>query len=164
MTRWGRLLAGGGVALGLLLAGCGDDDSATDGSDPTGADVGEGAAEADSLNDDGSSGEEGGAGDAIGDLAVPLPPGADAVARSEAGPVTIIQFIVPLDQQEAAIAFYDEWTAAQSDEYQRNESAGGGVSWQNAPESGADKNLIVILTPLEGDDFVPATLTIGPLE
>jgi hypothetical protein len=86
--------------------------------------------------------------------------GPDEVDRS----ATILQFIVPLDRQEATIAFHDEWVDAQADEYQRIEAAAGGVSWQNAPEAGADRNLIAVLAPLDGDDFVVVTLTTGALE
>ena len=80
------------------------------------------------------------------------------------GPFTIVQFIVPLDQQDATIAYYDDWTDSEPDEYQRIAVESGGVSWQNAPELGAEMNIIAVLAPLEGDDFVVATLTTGPAE
>ena len=76
----------------------------------------------------------------------------------------MVQFIVPLDQQAATISFYDEWTESQSDAYQRVEAEAGGVSWQNAPESGAERAIIAVLAPLEEDDFVTVTLTVGPAE
>ncbi len=56
------------------------------------------------------------------------------------------------------------WTTAQPDDYQRIESESGGVSWQNDPEPGGDKRIIAVLSPLEGDDFVTVTLTVGPAE
>ncbi len=156
--RWRRLLGAGGIVLTLVAAGCSDDSSGTERTGPT-----------QSVPADQPSVTEAPSGGAVGgpdlsDLTVPLPSYADGVARSESGPLTLVQFIVPLDQQDAAIAFYDEWTATQADEYQRVAAEGGGVSWQNAPDPGADRTLIAILAPLEGDDFVVVTLTTGPLE
>ena len=85
------------------------------------------------------------------------------VTSSESGPATIVQFIVPLDDQDSTVAFYDDWTDAQSDVYQRIDAGGGGVSWHNDPEAGGDKQIIAVLAPLEGDDFVTVTLTMGEL-
>ena len=93
-----------------------------------------------------------------------LPPGAQAVATTESGPLTVEQFIVPLDQQEATIACCDEWTESQPDELQRVEAGRGGVSWQNASESGAERAIIAVSAPLEGDDFVAVTSIAGPAE
>lgn len=145
------------VTVAALAAGCGDDDAATDASSPTEpSESADDASTADGDSDDSAT--------QVAGSSVPLPPQADAVATSESGPITIVQFIVPLDRQDATIAFYDDWTAAQPDEYQRAAAENGGVSWQNAPETGAEKNIIAVLSPLAGDDFVAVTLTSGPAE
>jgi hypothetical protein len=78
--------------------------------------------------------------------------------------LTIVQFIVPIEQQEATIAFYDDWVDSEPEEHLRTEAESGGVSWQNNPDGGADKRIISVLSPLDGDDFVTVTLTVGPLE
>ncbi len=150
MVRWRRLASTGALALALLVAGCsGDEGDSGERGSPGSVDSGS---------------SEGGGGADGDDFAVPLAAGAEAVARSESGLFTVVQFIVPLAQRDAAIAFYDDWTQAQPDDYQRTASDGGGVSWQNAPDAEADKIIIVVLAPLEGDDFVAITLTVGPVE
>jgi hypothetical protein len=155
-----------GAVVTLLGAGCSDDDSSS-GADSTEQADGGGSDEAgtDEPAGDGDGSSDGG--DSSGgttDIGIPLPPGAEAVATTEAGALTVVQFIVPLEQQAATIAFYDDWTASQPDEYTRIEVDSGGVSWQNAPEPGADGTIIAVLSPLEGDDFVAVTVTNGPLE
>jgi hypothetical protein len=97
-------------------------------------------------------------------VGIPLADGADAVAVSETGPLKVVQYIVPLERQAATIAFYDQWTAAQADDYQRTEGETGGVSWQNAPAADGAKHIIAVLSPIEGDDFVAVTITAGSLE
>jgi hypothetical protein len=150
------------VAVALIAVGCGGDDTATGGD----AVSDEGNAAVDSGDGSSSDGQssDAGATPMIGDLAVPLAPGAAAVATTESGPFTIVQYIVPLDQMEAAIAFYDDWTDTHSDAFQRTEAEAGGVSWQNSPEQGADKYLIAVTAPIEGDDFTTITFTGGPAE
>jgi hypothetical protein len=112
----------------------------------------------------GTATESRGTGAAIADISIPLAEGADAVATSRSGPMTIVQYIVPLERQAATIAFYDEWTSARPGEYQRTEAATGGVTWQNAPGPDGERHIIAVLSPLEGDDFVAVTLTAGMAE
>ena len=148
------------LTLVLLLVGCGANGGTVEqaqGERPVDVDS-QGAVEG-----GGPSGTDTPAADA-GTLGVPLAPSADAVSTMEAGPMTVVQFIVPLDDQQATISFYDEWTGGQAEEYQRTESPSGGVSWQNTPAAGDDKHIIAVLSPLEGDDFVTVTLTVGPAE
>ncbi len=148
-------------ALALLLVGCGANDSGTvenpHDEDPVNV-APQGAADGGGSSGTDASTSEG------GKIGVPLAPSADAVSTMEAGPMTVVQFIVPLDDRQATISFYDEWTGSQAAEYQRTESPSGGVSWQNAPAAGDDKHIIAVLSPLEGDDFVTVTLTVGPAE
>jgi len=162
--RGARSVAATVTLVALSIGGCSDDDGSTEpteqvdsggeeaGADPGNTDGGDASSDGDMPNAE------------VSGISVPLPPAADAVATTESGPLTLVQFIVPLDQQEATISFYDEWTEAQSDEYQRVEAEAGGVSWQNAPESGAERTIVAVLAPLEGDDFVTVTLTVGPAE
>ena len=162
----GRSFLAAGVAVALLGAGCSDDDSSSGADSTEQADSGsdDGADSNEPAGDEGGSSDGGDSSPGTTDIGIPLPPGADAVATTEAGALTVVQFIVPLDQQASTIAFYDDWTASQPDEYQRIEVDSGGVSWQNAPEPGADGTVIAVLSPLEGDDFVAVTLTNGPFE
>ena len=152
------------MLVGLSISGCSDDDGSTEltepaesGSEEVGADAGDTGGSDGSPDDDAPEAE-------VSGMSVPLPPAADAVATTESGPLTVVQFIVPLDQQAATISFYDAWTESQSDAYQRVEADAGGVSWQNAPEAGAERTIIAVLAPLEEDDFVTVTLTVGPAE
>ncbi len=153
-----RALVAPCLALGLLLVGCGGDRPAPD--DDVDRAVGTAGSTGNRTRHPGSDRLTAD----VGDIGVPLAPAADAVATMESGPMTIVQFIVPLDEREATISFYDDWTAGQPDEYLRTAAESGGVSWQNDPEAGEDKRIIAVLTPLEGDDFVAATLTVGPAE
>ena len=155
------------AVVALLAGGCGDDDdspSESTGQSDSGADTDDPSSDGATDGGGESSGAGGGTSVDTSDIAVPLPPGADAVARSDSGPLSLVQFIVPLDQRESTIAFYDDWTESESDEYQRVEAEAGGVSWQNAVEAGEDHVIIAVLAPLEGDDFVTVTLSVGPLQ
>jgi hypothetical protein len=150
--------------VGLLAGACSEDDAATEPTeqaDSGGEEANDGAVDtsADGGSSDGSQSNA-----EVPGISVPLPPGADAVTTTESGPLTVVQFIVPLDQREATVAFYDDWTESQPDAYQRVEAEAGGVSWQDAPEIGAERTIIALLAPLEGDDFVTVTLTVGPAE
>lgn len=64
--------------------------------------------------------------------------------------MTIVQFIVPLEEWEATIAFYDNWTDDQAGDYVRTESESGGVGWQNVPAPGSDKQVIAVSLPARG--------------
>lgn len=141
--------------LASSLVACGGDDGS---AEP--ASAGAGA-------EGGNPGGDPGDGDAgppdLGDFGVPLPDWADAVAVDDSGPLTVVQFIVPLEQQTATAAFYDDWVGGQEEEYLRTDSAGGAVTLQSDTGPGEHKTIIAILSPLEGDDFVTVTLTRGLL-
>lgn len=137
------------VLMALTLVGCG---STSDTDDPN------------SASDTATATSSGAGPSASAEIAIPLAAGAAAVSTTPSGPLTIVQYTVPLDRQASTIAFYDDWTTSQSDDYQRTESESGGVSWQNAPAAGGEKHIIAVLSPLEGDDFVTVTLTVGPAE
>jgi hypothetical protein len=67
----------------------------------------------------------------------------------------------PADAYDSVATFYDEWTAAQPDTYQRVEAETGGVSWILSSES--DRVRIIASIPaLEGDDLASVSLTDGP--
>ncbi len=145
----------------LFACGCTGDEDSTDSTEQ--AVSGSQAATADGGGVDGSADSDEPNAEISG-VSAPLPPQADLVATTESGPLTVVQFIVPLDRQEATIAFYDDWTESQPDGFQRVEAECGGVSWQNAPEPGAERTIIAVLAPIAGDDFVTVTLTVGPAE
>ncbi len=153
------------LVLGLLLLGCGgtqgggggdvsgdDRDSTGGGLQSQGGDAG--------PSDSATSV----AAQPTGELGVPLAPAADAVTNMDSGPMKIVQYIVPVAEGEATIAFYDDWTANQAGDYVRTESESGGVGWQNVPTPGGNKQIIAVLAPLEGDEFVTVTLTVGPAD
>ncbi len=98
------------------------------------------------------------------DLSVPLAPDADAVSASQSGPLKTVLYNVPLDQQAATIAFYDQWTEAEPDTYLRTESVNGGVSWQTDSSAMKDKVIISVLSPLAGDNFVSVSIAVGSVE
>jgi hypothetical protein len=147
------------VAMTVATA-CSSDDDSSDAANATEA----AAMTSEAGSSSGGSSGGGGSSVDLGDVDVPLPDWADAVAVSESGPLTVVQFIVPLDQQEATIAFYDEWTGEQSEEYLRTDSESGGVTLQTETTAGQQKTIISILSPLEGDDFVTVTVSQGELE
>ncbi len=136
----------------LLLAACST-------GDPSGTQAGGGTRDV-----TGSESGGGGSTSSVDGMPVPLAPGADAVSTGTSGPLTTVLYVVPLDQQAATIAFYDQWTDAEPDEYLRTEAGSGGVTWQNAPDADEDKIVIQVLSPLEGDDFVSVSLAVGPAE
>jgi len=80
------------------------------------------------------------------------------------GTATVVQCIVPLDQQAATVSFYDDWVASQDTAYNRTESEGGGITWQGVEPDGGSQTIIALLSILDGDDFVAGTLTVGQLE
>lgn len=142
------------VVLGLVAGGCGGE-------------AGGGVADTQAITDQPagtSNGEPVVGGNSADGVDIPLAPGADGVASFDSGPLTTVQFIVPLDRLEATIAFYDDWTAGQPIEYIRSESEAGGVSWQTPTVPGTDKSVISVLSPIAGDDFVTVTLSVGPVE
>ncbi|MEZ4502408.1 MAG: hypothetical protein R3C39_07270 [Dehalococcoidia bacterium] len=145
--------------LALTLVACSSDD---DSSDATAAATEAMTSEATAS----SGGAEGGSSSApdVSEIGVPLPDWADAVAVDDAGPVKVVQFIVPLDQQDETVAFYEAWVDGQPDEYLRTEGASGGLTLQSDTPEGENRTIIAILSPLEGDDFVTVTLTVGALE
>ncbi|HEC11625.1 MAG TPA: hypothetical protein ENI86_18970 [Acidimicrobiales bacterium] len=160
-----RVLA---LALGgiLLLAACsGDSSSDTRGTNPSSAsssDAGAIGGGADTV--EGAGPTAGGSTSSVEGIPVPLAPGADGVSTSPNGPFTVVLYVVPLHQQAATIAFYDEWTAGQPDDYVRTEAERGGVIWQNDPDAGEDKLVIQVLAPLPGDEIVSVSIVVGPAE
>ncbi len=57
---------------------------------------------------------------------------------------------VPVDSYDDVVAFYDDWTAAEADEYQRVEAVSGGVSWVRITDPD-NPGTIMLSAPLEGD-------------
>ena len=143
------------VCSAVALAACGGDDDAS-------------PSVVSSVSDDPAGDEAEPAADATGSaldvIPIPLAPGAEAVSTDPAGEFTVVQFFVPVDRLADTIAFYDDWSTSQPEPYQRVEADSGGVSWQNDPEPGAEKQIIAVVSPLEGDDRFTVTLTIGPNE
>ncbi len=147
------------LVLGLVGCGGGDSGGSGDAVRRTSTDSSPGSAN----GSDGQSTAEAPTED-LGETSVPLAPSADGVTSMESGTATIVQFNVPLDEWQATIAFYDDWTEGQAGDYVRTESESGGVGWQNVPTPGTDKQIIAVLSPLEGDEFVTVTLTMAPAE
>jgi len=168
-----RLAIVGLALLALIVVGCGGDSSEDNGAPAPAADDSSG--DGDTASDDdsgGTNGESATDGDSAGNegspaevdgVAIPLPPGADAVSVDDgADPFIVVLFTLPLDRQDATISFYDDWTDGETDNYIRTAVDSGGVTWQNEPAPGGEMRIIVLVPPLEGDDFFPVTLTVGP--
>lgn len=135
-------------AIGVACSS-GDDDS---GAEPTSPSDGSG------TNGDSSGPPE------LGDFPIPVPEWADAVSVDDSGPLKVVLFTVPFDQQDATVAFYEDWTADQPDEFVRTDSGGGGVTFQSEAAVGEGKSIVAILSPLAGDDFVSVSLSFGEFE
>jgi len=101
------------LLVAALIAGCGggdDDEPSGGGSDPTAA----------ATTASSGSGSGGGDTGEIAPFSMPLPPGAVRENfRSEIG----IQLFYPAEDYDAIVAFFDAWTDAESDEYERFERA-----------------------------------------
>jgi hypothetical protein len=153
------------VLAAVALVGCGgdDDDSGADGSSGP-------AASSDSTADDSAEDDRGGGNGAgadaaadLGDFPIPAPPGSTLTFTNEIDDITAHTITVPVGQMESAIAFYDDWTASEDDEYQRIVAESGGVSWVRTTGSSADSSrLILVSAPLEGDTEVLISLTDDP--
>ncbi len=125
----------------IVVTGCGSGDE-PEAADPTAT-----------LVDDTSTAD-------LGDFPIPLPPGAVGAGTTDQGDVQVVLFTLPIEDQEAAIAFYDEWTATQPGGYQRVVAQSGGVTWQNGAAIGGESTRVIsVLSPIEGDDIISVTLT-----
>ena len=147
----------------LLLAGCGDDDDAsadTDAADTEQVDADDGASA--SGDDDATSGGGGGGGEPadLGDFPIPAPPGSTEIARTEVEGIVAVTLSVPVDSYDDVVAFYDDWTAADADEYQRVGAESGGVSWVRTSDPD-NPGTIMLSAPLEGDSETVLSLTSG---
>jgi hypothetical protein len=139
----------------LLLAGCsGDDDDTSSEPAPN---------EAADESGDGESGGGDTGGDApdLGDVPIPAPPGSVAALTTDTGEIKVYSLTFDAGDLDAVIAFYDEWTSSQSDEYQRTDAGAGGVSWVRTSGPADQGRIISVLAPLEGDSIGLATLTDG---
>lgn len=134
------------VALGLA---CSDDDDSGADLTPT--------------HGPGSNGQPNGSSE-LGDFPVPVPDWADALSVSESGPLQVALFAVPVDRQDATVAFYEEWIAEQDDEFVRTEGQGGGVSFQSDAAVGEEKTTITILSPAGSEDFGSVSIAVGVFE
>jgi hypothetical protein len=155
------------IAAVSLVSACGGDSDDSSSSPTAVATSTEGDSDGDGGSSDGDSSSGGSGGGAtvdLGDFPVPLPDWADAVTPNLSNELDVILFTVPLDQQEATVAFYADWTDSQPENYIRSDSASGGVSFQGEVEAGEEKTIISILAPLEGDDFVSVSLSRGAFE
>ena len=72
------------------------------------------------------------AGGELDDFPIPLAPGAQVLFSQETDGIRTALYTVTEDERDATVAFYDDWTSAQSDEFTRTEAEAGGVGWINA--------------------------------
>lgn len=120
-----RLLLAAFVALvAIALAGCGG--SSDDDPTSTTTESSNGSAGTDDSSNTSSSGET--AGVDLGTFSIPSPPGGLSVTTNELDDLTAHLVTVPADQFDAVVAFYDDWTEASSDDYQRIVAQSGGVT------------------------------------
>lgn len=145
----------------IVIAGCGGDD---DGSDAP-ADAGE---EADPGGEPAAESDEGGGGATgdgvpvdLGGFPIPGPPGGSNVQQIEQDGVTAYNITILAGEFDTVVAFYDEWTSSQPDEYTRIVAAAGGVSWLlSSPEPGQTRSILVS-SAVEGQDTTFVSLTDG---
>lgn len=117
------------AAIALVLAGCGDD-SGDDAAPSEGGDAGtsdtgasNGGSDDTGADDAGDGGNVGSADDA--DISIPIAPGAVLDVLADAG-IPIAgqrQLYYPVDQFDALVAFYDEYTSGEG-EWARSEVDG----------------------------------------
>jgi hypothetical protein len=93
----------------------------------------------------------------LGDFAIPAPEGG-AVGRIPGGDqATVYVITYPSDRFDELVAYYDEWTSDEPDDYERREGVSGSVTWQLA-RPGLSR-IIVVLAPNAGEDVVSVSLT-----
>ena len=117
------------VVVGLaLVVACGGGDDSEEGGQDSGAS---------GANPTAADPTASGGGAALGDFEVPLPAWAEAVTPDiGSGPLDVVLFRVPLDQRDATIAFFEDWSNAQTEAFLRTDGASGGVTLQSEVAAG----------------------------
>lgn len=137
------------VAL-IVLAGCssgGDGESADAASDTPTADDSDGDGGADEGSDQGDGSADSSPTSDLAETPIPFPDGVTfELARTEAG----LSLYYPAEDADRLIAFYDEWTSAESDPYERLEPSATSTSWSYVSESDATLRIIAIEQNFDG--------------
>ena len=174
MRKLGRLC--GVLAVAALLAvSCSDDDDA-DGDpapdDTNGADVddttdagdtsdaddpsdGDDSSGADDDSDDSSEPTDSGDSTDSG-LPIPLPAGGEVTLSTASD--RIVEY--PADQFDSLVAFYDDWTSNEAEDYVREELANGTITWDNQADAIENTRGIIVAPDVGGKASV--TLVAGP--
>lgn len=162
------------LVAALTLSGCGggddDDTRADDATSAASDDQAGGDSDDDAGDDAGNDASDAGSGDSsnggaaadLGDFPIPAPPNSELVFTNELEDITAHTVTVPIGDFESAIAFYDDWTSSESDDYQRVVAESGGVIWTRTTGSVDSARNILLSAPSEGDDVIMIGLTDDP--
>jgi hypothetical protein len=138
------------VSLGLaLLTGCSDSGTQNDRD-----------AAANANGDTGQRTDTAGgsaAGIDLGDFAIPAPGGGGVARIPGGGQATVYLITYPSDRFDELVAYYDDWTSDDPDDYERREGGSGSITWQLA-RPGLSR-IIVVLAPNAGEDVISVSLT-----
>ena len=135
------------VVFLVVLGACGSENGSTGISDPLspGSDQ-----QADSV-----SGQD------LGDFPIPGPGVGSAALTSDSEELRAYTITFPAEDYEAIIAFYDDWTSSQTDDYQRLEAEAGGVSWTLVSGEPGHNRIIAASPGLPGEELGFVTLADG---
>ena len=97
----------------------------------------------------------------LGDFPVPGPGVGNAALTSDSEELRAYTITFPAADYAAVVAFYDEWTATQTDDYQRTEAESGGVSWTLVSGETGHNRIIAASPALPGEDLAFVTLADG---
>ncbi len=101
------------------------------------------------------------AGQGLGDFPIPVPGVGNAALTSDSDELRVYTITFPAEDFEAIIAFYDEWTSSQTNDYQRIEAESGGVSWTLVSGEPGHNQIIAASPALPGEELAFVTLADG---
>ena len=137
----------------VVLTGCGGSDDPDSESETSATEKSD-----ESTADDSGEGSSDGAAADLDDFPIPAPPGGTDAQKIEAEGLIAYNVTISAGDFESVIAFYDDWTSSQSDEYARTETSSGGVIWVRT--GGAQGTVRSVLASAPGDrDTTFVTLT-----
>lgn len=135
------------VVLAAALGACGSSDGSSDAAELAG---GSGDQQAGSVT-----------AESLGDFPVPGPGVGNAALTSDSDELRAYIITFPAADYAGVVAFYDDWTATQTDDYQRIEAESGGVSWTLVSGEAGHHRIIAASPALPGEDLAFVTLADG---
>ncbi|MGI9603467.1 MAG: hypothetical protein ACR2QE_16400 [Acidimicrobiales bacterium] len=149
-----------GVCVALTaLSGCGSSDDTSDPADDAASEPESSEDGQATIADDGDNGGGESAPADLGDFPIPAPPGGTVTFTNEVDDITAITFSLPPEDFDATVAFYDDWTDSEADEYQRVVAESDGVSWLRTSGADGTSRIIMVSAASGADDQVLVSLT-----